>query len=106
MDDIDHLTPIERVLARLMSDLNEDAYAAGWLGGCEYDIWRRIVRGPEKWGQLSPEELAPRLEEIRVVATTAHRWIVWSDKTQRPEAVRLVEDWFPMFDASPSGRTA
>jgi hypothetical protein len=34
------------VLVRLMSDLSEEHYCAGWMGGLEFSLWR-IVEGGE-----------------------------------------------------------
>jgi hypothetical protein len=74
-------SPQARLLARLMSDLSEDYFCAGWLGGCEYALWADLtgaqVRGQKGWA-ISAEEK----EELRVAHELAGGWIVWSDQVQ------------------------
>jgi len=91
-----------RLLARLMSDLSEEHWCAGWMSNCEYALWSdmtgREVRGRMGWG-LSKEEV----EELRVAHELAEGWIMWSDELG--ETVYLpTEEWLAhlasMEDAS------
>jgi len=74
-------SPQARLLARLMSDLSEDYFCAGWLIGCEYALWADLtgteVCGERGWG-LSEEEK----EELRVAHELARGWIIWSDEVR------------------------
>lgn len=76
MSEYDGLTLEEAGLARLMSDVSEDCYAAGWMSDCEYDIWRLVTEGGA-WGMCSADDL-PQLAIIRVHAERIDRWIRWN----------------------------
>jgi len=47
-------SPQARLLARLMSDISEDHFCAGWLIGCEYALWADLTgqefAGERAWG--------------------------------------------------------
>ncbi len=78
--------PWARLLYRRMSDISEDGYAAGWLIGNEFSLWRMLHGGDPRYGQtvVSPDDL----EELRVLSEQAGGWI-WTDRDGRDE-VQLV----------------
>lgn len=39
-------------LCSLMSGISEDAYAAGWMSGLEYDLWDAREHGPRSYGMI------------------------------------------------------
>jgi len=99
-------SPQARLLARLMSDLSEDYFCAGWLIGCEYALWADLtgskVHGEAAWG-ISVEEK----EELRVAHELAGGWIMWPQDT--PDRTYLTtEEWLshlcgtPVTTASPA----
>jgi hypothetical protein len=83
--------PKARLLARLMGDLSEDYFCAGWLTGCEYALWADLtgaeVKGQKGWG-ISVEEK----EELRVAHELAGGWIVWSNEVQ-DRAYLPTDEW-------------
>jgi len=46
------LSESQRGLAEYMSSISEDAYAAGWIEGLEFDLWRAVQEGPFRYGRL------------------------------------------------------
>lgn len=64
-------------LYEAMSDWSEEHYAAGWYGGCEHIIWRRVLEGKE-----------PKLFRL---ATQADGWWAWSDRNESAAFVPLAE---------------
>jgi hypothetical protein len=71
--------PAERLLARVMGDLSEEYFCAGWLTDCEYALWADLtgqdVAGVQCWN-ISDEEK----KELRLAHEMAGGWIVWSDE--------------------------
>jgi hypothetical protein len=65
------MSPAARLLARLMSDLSEEYWCAGWLIDCEYALWAELtgerLLNERGWG-ISDEEK----EELRLLQET--RW--------------------------------
>lgn len=59
-------------LGRLMSDISEEHYCAGWNGGLEFDLWA-IVRGGNPnygMGDVSPENI----QELRQLSEDCGGW--------------------------------
>jgi hypothetical protein len=84
-------SPQARLLARLMSDISEDHFCAGWLIGCEYALWADLtgqeVAGERAWG-ISEEQK----EELRFLHEAAGGWVMWSESSG--EKVFLsTEEW-------------
>ena len=42
------------LLARFMSDLSEDYWAAGWLTGLEFQLWGAVQEEASRVGQANP----------------------------------------------------
>lgn len=83
------LTGLPEVLYIIMSDLSEEYWAAGWMSGTEYDLWR-VLNGETVPGwPLTPGEV----ERLRVIRDAAQCWIVYEDG---PKAVPLPE-WRDRF---------
>lgn len=72
------LTGVARDLGELMSDISEDVYAAGWIRGNEWILWRalrnwRASGGPAYWDPASPDfaditEYMPKLDQVQRAA--------------------------------------
>ncbi len=83
--------PWARLLYRRMSELSEEAYAAGWLLGNELMLWRVLDGTTTDYGggPLPAEEI----DELRVLAEKANGWI-WTGTIaeHRPRLVSFA-DW-------------
>lgn len=93
------LTGAALKLAEHISDVSEDVYAAGWMGGCEWPIWEALVdwreTGSAFWGRQDITEHMAQLDELQRAAAG---WIWWTDgvgATYIPEA-----RWLRLFAAN------
>jgi hypothetical protein len=76
-----------------MEEISEDFWAAGWMGGLEYDLWAIAQEGggPYGMGVISPECAA----ELRQLSEDAGGWWVWNKDATDPR-LRLFltpEEW-------------
>jgi hypothetical protein len=87
--------PWARLLFRRMSEISEEAFAAGWYIGNEFLLWRAL-QGEGETIDLSPEEL----EELRVLSREANGWI-WTGEEDE-YLLRLVsfEEWRGLYEDS------
>jgi hypothetical protein len=87
--------PWARLLFRRMSEISEEAFAAGWYIGNEFLLWRAL-HGEGETIDLSPEEL----EELRVLSREANGWI-WTGEEDE-YLLRLVsfEEWRGLYEDS------
>ena len=69
-----------------MSDLSEEAYAAGWMQHLEFVLWHSIVIGPFQYGRLRIEQ--KHIEELRKKSDACGGW-VYFDKENG-------ETWIPL----------
>lgn len=95
-------------LARLMSDISEEVYCAGWLIGTEWVLWRALLdwrkTGRAYWspGAEYPGDITEHMAAVDAVQKLAGGWIWWLDgETFVPEErwLRLVQ----RMEASPRG---
>lgn len=99
------LSPDEFVLYQAMSDISEEQWFAGWLGGLEYTLWSAL-QGGELMG-IDRDALA----FVAAMSVKTGKWIIWrDDKTmpfdeQGPYAVPLI-DWLAIYGAKNDMRAA
>jgi hypothetical protein len=65
--------PWARLLFRRMSDISEDCWAATWLIGNEYRLWRALAGEGSRYGLCDVS--ADELEELRLLSAQAQGWI-------------------------------
>ena len=56
---INDLTPTQRDLAELTSDISENAWRAGWMQGLEYELWT-AVKSPATTDSERPKQVDRR----------------------------------------------
>ena len=95
------LTPIQRVLAKIMSEISEDAYCAGWLVDLEYELWQILVDGQGKFGFGAVSEA--EIEELRLLSDLCGGWIVW-DEERGGQTFVPFDQWLKIFAARTSER--
>lgn len=86
VDAIDH--DDARLLARLMSDISERCYSAGWMHGTEEVLWCAVQEGPLRWGH--GDVTAQDIAMLKALSTAAGGWVVW-DVTTRGTSVPMAE---------------
>jgi hypothetical protein len=90
---LEDLTPPQRRLAELMSELSEEAYYAAWAVGLEYALWEAVLDGRSEWGMLELTE--EQRTQLRQLAEECAGWIVFDD--QRQEVWLSTPDWQALF---------
>ncbi|HPG60519.1 MAG TPA: hypothetical protein PK586_00825 [Casimicrobium sp.] len=74
------LSQSERELAEYMSSISEDAYAAAWIEGLEFELWRAVQEIPFRYGRLQLTSVhAKRLKEM---SQNGGGWIRFDEKTE------------------------
>lgn len=95
VDPEQHLTPLQRALYELMSEISEDCWCAGWMMGNEYSLWDAIVTGDRTYGMGFMEE--GLLASCKALSDQVGGWIEWRDDEQGLPA----GEWGPYFIAMP-----
>ncbi len=86
----EELTSLEKALCRLMSDVSEDYWCAGWFSGIEYQIWAELhAYGSRRFN-------TDELEAIDALSKETGTWITWADGDASQRAVPL-DEWKRMF---------
>ena len=87
--------PDWRVLARMMSEISEQAFHAGWMDELEYRLWEIVNGGHRKYGQtvLTDQQVA----RLRDLANEVRGWVRFNDETELEEFVGR-ERWQQLYD--------
>jgi hypothetical protein len=88
-------------LRSLMSDISEDHYAAGWLIGLEFDLWRLIFEAPENTFGFSTLSFESRSKLIELTYRCKGWWI--HSDTYGGRKFLTYDEWLPMYQ---KGRNA
>jgi hypothetical protein len=67
-------------LAQLMSEISEEAYFAGWMGGLEYALWDAVQNGPRRYGQITID--AEMIEALRHLSTQCGGWVRYGENEE------------------------
>ncbi len=84
----------QRTLLELMWRISEESWSAGWMKDLEYELWRIVLTGPERYGQMSIE--AGMIEDLRRLSKEAGGWIHFDDVDQEKWVDE--ETWAAMFE--------
>ena len=87
------LTKDEKRLARIMSEISEKCYGAGWAADLEYVLWDAVKSGPRKYGQdkITKEEI----DELKSLSNQTKTWIVFDD--EKEEIAIPLDKWETRF---------
>ena len=90
---INDLTPTQRDLAELMSDISENAWRAGWMQGLEYELWS-AVKLPAGSGtrRLATQT---QLEQLSKLSKDCGGWIVFDQ--EREETFVALAEWEALY---------
>jgi len=69
------LNDSQRALAESMGRVSEAGYHAGWMADLEFDLWRGIVEGPFRYGQL--DLTVDHIERLQHLSEGCGGWIVF-----------------------------
>jgi len=81
-------------LLRLMSDLSEDCWCAGWMTDLEFTLWEAMRTGGRElgWGGIGDRDLA-RLKHLHELAGG---WWIW-DKGETGNRFVTTEEWLAIL---------
>lgn len=71
------LTPKQKLLANLMSEVSERCYCAGWMQNLEYVLWEALVNGERKYGQDTITQ--QDINSLKELSEMTNSWIVFDD---------------------------
>jgi predicted hydrolase (HD superfamily) len=96
------MTTMQRALARLMSEISEDRYCAGWLSGLEYELWQIVIDGQGRFGFGALSEMD--VKDLRELSDACGGWIVYDAEQQ--ETFVPLDQWLTIFAAHTNSRRA
>jgi hypothetical protein len=85
------LTDDEIEMANLMSEISENAYAAGWLMNLEHIVWQAVISGPRRFGRV--EITKSDIEKLTRLSGATQTWIVYNDQ----ETAIPIDEWKAIF---------
>lgn len=83
----------QRALAESMSWLSEAGYHAGWMTGLEFDLWRGVVDGPFRYGQL--DLTADHVAHLHRLSDACGGWIVFD--ADKEETFVSIDHWARIY---------
>ena len=87
------MDPAVQQLIDFISELSEEAYAAGWMQDVEYQLWRRLQDGPGRYGRL---DVTPaHILRLRTLSERCRGWVYWHDDTC--ETFIPLREWTAMY---------
>lgn len=84
------------LLARVMSDISERCYCAGWMRDTEYVLWHLAQQGGGDYGMWDVS--AAEAAHLTALSDLAGGWVVWDDPKTHEEWIAL-DEWEPRFQA-------
>lgn len=86
---IDDLTPTQRELATLMSEISEQMWRAGWMKDVEHELWAAVTSQVGRGGRLIPTQA--QLDQLARLSKDIGGWIVFDD--EREETFVPIAEW-------------
>lgn len=86
-----------RLLIDYMSDLSEQAYAAAWMAGLEYDLWGAVVNGPREYGRTGI--MIADILKLSELAKSAGGWIYFDENSEGDgETFIPMDQWLRRYE--------
>ena len=78
-------------LEKVMSDISERCYCAGWLNGTEYVLWKAMTENkPADWGQ---DKITSRdIKLLKKLSKESGCWAAFSDE-YNSQVLITIADW-------------
>jgi hypothetical protein len=77
------------LLQRLMSDISEEYYCAGWLTGLEFELWAMVQGGKRAFGMSEVTE--SEVAQLKQLSEQCGGW--WYFNDEDGETFITLEDW-------------
>lgn len=86
----------KELLLRLMEEISEDHYCAGWMHDLEFSLWRMTQGGPTAYGMYPVE---PEIvERLRTLSADAGGWFRFVGKgLDSGPAFIATDEWLPIY---------
>ena len=91
---LNELTPTQRDLAELMSDISENAWRAGWMMGLEYELWQELTSATNS--SVPPLATQEQLERLSQLSKACGGWITFDQ--EREELFVVLAEWVTCYD--------
>jgi hypothetical protein len=84
-------------LQRLMSDVSEEYYCAGWLTGLEFELWPMLNGGSRRFGmgEVGEDEVA----QLKALSEQAGGWWRWDDEDG--QTFTTLDEWQAVLASKP-----
>ena len=89
-----HEELVREALLRMMSDLSEDCWCAGWMTDLEFTLWEALTTGARELGWDGIEERD--LSRLKHLHAMAGGWWVW-DKSDTGNRFVTSEEWLAIL---------
>lgn len=75
---IDDLTLKQQKLAKIMGDIFEECYSAGWYRGLDCVLWHTVINGERKFvqGIVTQKEII----KLKLASEVCNAWIYFDDQ--------------------------
>jgi hypothetical protein len=83
------LSEPQQDLAKYMSAISEAAYAAAWMAGLEFELWRAVNHGPFLYGRLLLTH--DHIARLRELSASCGGWIRFDE--HREEQFVALDTW-------------
>lgn len=97
MTDGPAVPPEWHTIPKLVSDISEDFYCAGWLVDAEFAVWRMIQQGGG-WGMGAAGDIPETLGALRSLACSTGHWVRWDSDAEPPTQPIPLSEWEPLYD--------
>jgi hypothetical protein len=84
---------VRETLLRMMEDISEDCWCAGWLNDLEFTLWKAVLTGKTNLGFGMPESDLIRLKHLHEMADG---WWIWADDEENRRFVST-EEWLKIY---------
>lgn len=82
-----------QMLRKLMSDISEEHYCAGWLGGLEYDLWA-MLNGTRGYEYGNGEVAEFMIDELQRLSEKSGGW--WVCDNEIGNKFVTIEEWLEL----------
>jgi hypothetical protein len=84
-------------LLKLMADISEEHYAAGWMQGLEDCLWWIAHGGDPRYG--THDVASERIVALRELSERAGGWWFWDSTGERDETFIGLDAWTRRFES-------
>jgi hypothetical protein len=83
------LTPEQRQLASIMSEVSEKCFSAGWIMNLEYVLWHALKNGERKYGHDTITK--SDIQVLNQISSSINSWIYFDETAE--ETGIAIDKW-------------